>query len=116
MTTTAPATAAQSLAGLARVRPAGWLANPMPQDQEAVLARAREALERDHPDIDGRLTLLAARYTAAVVAVYTSAGTVVLKLHADPAAYAERRWRTRCWTGLRRSPPCTTSRPGPCRW
>uniref|UniRef100_A0AAU2VRL9 Aminoglycoside phosphotransferase domain-containing protein n=1 Tax=Streptomyces sp. NBC_00008 TaxID=2903610 RepID=A0AAU2VRL9_9ACTN len=45
-------------------------------------------LERDHPDIDGRLTLLAARYTAAVVAVHTSCGTVVLKLHADPAAYA----------------------------
>lgn len=88
MTAAAPATAAESLAGLARVRPAGWLANPMPSDQEEVLARAREVLERDHPDIDGRLTLLAARYTAAVVAVHTSVGTVVLKLHADPAAYA----------------------------
>ncbi|MFJ6699844.1 hypothetical protein ACIQM4_27785 [Streptomyces sp. NPDC091272] len=88
MTTTAPATAAESLAGLARVRPAGWLANPMPRDQDAVLARAREVLERDHPGIDGRLTLLAARYTAAVVAVHTPAGTAALKLHADPAAYA----------------------------
>ncbi|MFD7735300.1 hypothetical protein ACFV6F_33570 [Kitasatospora phosalacinea] len=88
--TAAPATAAEALTGLARIRPAGWLATPMPTDPATLLARARQALAADHPGIDGRLTVISARYTAAVFTVHRPDGAdpLVLKLHADAAAYA----------------------------
>ncbi|MFI5756660.1 hypothetical protein [Streptomyces sp. NPDC051569] len=85
---TAPATAAEALTGLARVRPAGWLATPMPADPAALLARARQALADDHPGVLGRVSVVSARYTAAVFAVHRAEGSLVLKLHADAAAYA----------------------------
>lgn len=88
--TIAPATAAEALTGLARIRPAGWLATPMPTDPVDLLVRARQALSVDHPGMDGRVSVLSARHTAAVFAVHRppSEGSLVLKLHADPAAYA----------------------------
>ncbi|MGE7439934.1 hypothetical protein [Kitasatospora sp. NPDC001175] len=86
--TTAPATAAEALAGLARIRPAGWLATPMPADPDTLLARARQALAADHPGVDGTLRLVSARYTAAVFTVHQATGPLTLKLHADPIAYA----------------------------
>ncbi|MFF3264975.1 hypothetical protein ACFYWO_38160 [Streptomyces sp. NPDC002932] len=88
--TTAPATAAQALTGLARIRPPGWLADPMPADPDALLVRARQALADDHPGVDGRVSLVSARYTAAVFTVHRPPPqqSLVLKLHADPAAYA----------------------------
>ncbi|MFF7455967.1 hypothetical protein [Kitasatospora sp. NPDC008115] len=88
--TTAPATAAEALTGLARTRPAGWLATPMPTDPVDLLPRAHRALAADHPGVNGRLSVISARYTAAVFAVHRPPpeGSLVLKLHADPAAYA----------------------------
>ncbi|ARF83260.1 hypothetical protein ACIG0C_34915 [Kitasatospora aureofaciens] len=88
--TTAPATAAEALTGLARIRPAGWLATPMPTDPVDLLVRARQALAADHPGVTGRVSVLSARYTAAVFAVHRSPpeGSLVLKLPDDPAAYA----------------------------
>ncbi|MEU6236930.1 hypothetical protein [Kitasatospora sp. NPDC047058] len=86
--TTDPATAAQALTGLARIRPAGWLATPMPHDPAALLVRARQALAADHPGVNGRISLISARYTAAVFAVHRPESSLALKLHADPAAYA----------------------------
>ncbi|MEV0536832.1 hypothetical protein [Kitasatospora sp. NPDC050463] len=88
--TTAPATAAQALTGLARIRPAGWLATPMPTDPVDLLVRARQVLAADHPGVDGRVSVVSARYTAAVFAVHRPPPecSLVLKLHADPAAYA----------------------------
>ncbi|MEE4544060.1 hypothetical protein V2S66_19040 [Streptomyces sp. V4-01] len=83
-----PASAAQALAGLARIRPDGWLATPMPDDPGALLNRAREALEAERPGWAGRLRLLSSRYTAAVFAVSDQYGQRILKLHADPAAFA----------------------------
>ncbi|MFJ7274652.1 hypothetical protein [Kitasatospora sp. NPDC098663] len=86
---TAPAaTAAEALSGLARIRPAGWLGTALPQDPEGLLALARRALETDHPGVTGELTMLAARYTAAVFTVGGTQEPLVLKLHADPAAFA----------------------------
>ncbi|MET8630291.1 hypothetical protein ABZW30_42405 [Kitasatospora sp. NPDC004669] len=84
----APATAAEALTGLARIRPAGWLATPMPTDEQTLLARARRALDADHPGVAGTLRLVAARYTAAVFTVHTPTGPQILKLHADPGAFA----------------------------
>ncbi|OKJ05595.1 hypothetical protein [Kitasatospora sp. CB01950] len=88
--TTAPATAAQALTGLARIRPAGWLATPMPSDPVDLLVRARQVLSADHPGVNGRVSVVSARYTAAVFVVHRPPPEVplVLKLHADPAAYA----------------------------
>lgn len=86
--TTTPATAAEALTGLARIRPTGWLATPMPADSAALLVRARQALAADHPDVKGRVSVLSARYTAAVFAVHRPQGSLALKLHADAAAYA----------------------------
>lgn len=88
--TTAPATAAEALTGLARIRPAGWLATPMPTDPLDLLVRARQVLAADHPGVHGRVSVLSARYTAAVFAVHRPPpeGSLVLKFHADPAAYA----------------------------
>ncbi|MFJ4672766.1 hypothetical protein [Kitasatospora purpeofusca] len=88
--TTAPATAAQALTGLARTRPTGWLPTPMPADPADLLLRAHQALAADHPGETGRISLLSGRYTAAVFAVHRPPpqGSLVLKLHADPAAYA----------------------------
>ncbi|MFJ3713242.1 MULTISPECIES: hypothetical protein [unclassified Streptomyces] len=88
--TTAPATAAEALTGLARIRPAGWLATPMPADPVDLLVRARQALAADHPGVDGRVSVVSARYTAAVFTVHRPPpeGSLVLKLHADAAAYA----------------------------
>lgn len=89
MVTTAPAsTAAEALTGLARIRPAGWLATPMPSAPAALLVRARRALAADHPGVTGRLRLVSARYTAAVCVLHRPEGSLALKLHADPAAYA----------------------------
>ncbi|MGW8491629.1 hypothetical protein [Streptomyces sp. NPDC055886] len=88
--TTAPATAAQALAGLARIRPPGWLAAPMPADAVDLLVLARRVLAADHPGVSGRVSVLSARYTAAVFAVHRPPpeSSRVLKLHADPVAYA----------------------------
>ncbi|MEU2955647.1 hypothetical protein [Streptomyces xanthochromogenes] len=88
--TSAPATAAEALTGLARIRPPGWLAAPMPSDPAALLGRARQALAADHPGVTGRVSVLSARYTAAVFVVHQvpAGASLVLKLHADPAAYA----------------------------
>ncbi|MFE7492170.1 hypothetical protein [Kitasatospora sp. NPDC057541] len=88
--TTAPATAAEALTGLARTRPTGWLTTPMPTDPADLLVRARRALAADHPGVNGRVSVISARYTAAVFAVHRPPphGSLVLKLHADPAAYA----------------------------
>ncbi|MFE6867743.1 hypothetical protein ACFVFS_14375 [Kitasatospora sp. NPDC057692] len=88
--TTGPATAAEALTGLARIRPAGWLATPMPTDPAALLVRARRTLAADHPGMNGRVSVISARYTAAVFAVHRQPpqGTLALKLHADAAAYA----------------------------
>ncbi|MEW1694269.1 hypothetical protein [Streptomyces sp. NPDC091278] len=88
--TTAPATAAEALTGLARIRPAGWLATPMHADPVALLARARQVLAADHPGVNGRVSVVSARYTAAVFTVHRPPpeNSLVLKLHADPAAYA----------------------------
>lgn len=89
-TTAAPATAAQALTGLARIRPPGWLTTPMPTDPVDLLAQARKTLAADHPGVDGRVSVLSARYTSAVFAVHRTPPEVplVLKLHADAAAYA----------------------------
>ncbi|MFJ9620036.1 hypothetical protein [Streptomyces noursei] len=38
--------------------------------------------------MDGRLSVVSARYTAAVLALHRPEGSLVLKLHADAAAYA----------------------------
>ncbi|MEU4507384.1 hypothetical protein [Streptomyces sp. NPDC024089] len=86
--TAGPATAAEALAGLARTRPPGWLAAPMPTDPVALLQRARQALAADHPDVNGKVSVIRARYTAGVLAVHQPEGSLVLKLHADAAAYA----------------------------
>ncbi|MFE8977611.1 hypothetical protein ACFYM7_29920 [Streptomyces cyaneofuscatus] len=88
--TTVPTTAAQALTGLARIRPPGWLATPMPADPVNLLVRARRVLAADHPGVNGRVSVLSARYTAAVFAVHRPPpeSSLVLKLHADPAAYA----------------------------
>ncbi|MFJ5738282.1 hypothetical protein [Streptomyces microflavus] len=88
--TTAPATAAQALTGLARIRPSGWLATPMPTDPADLLVRARRVLAADHPGVGGRASVVSARYTAAVFTVHRPPpeSSLVLKLHADPAAYA----------------------------
>jgi len=88
--TTASATAAQALAGLARIRPPGWLAAPMPADAVDLLVLARRVLAADHPGVNGRVSVLSARYTAAVFAVHRPPpeSSLVLKLHADPVAYA----------------------------
>ncbi|KOV29099.1 hypothetical protein ADK60_18000 [Streptomyces sp. XY431] len=88
--TTEPATAAEALTGLARTRPTGWLATPMPTDPVDLLLRARRALAADHPGVNGRISVISARYTAAVFAVHrpSTQGSLVLKLHADSAAYA----------------------------
>ena len=87
---TAPATAAQALTGLAPIRPAGWPAPPMPADPLDLLLRARRVLATDHPGVNGRVSVVSARYTAAVFTVHRPPPYVplVLKLHADPAAYA----------------------------
>ncbi|MCX4554320.1 MULTISPECIES: hypothetical protein [unclassified Streptomyces] len=83
------ATAAQALTGLAHIRPAGWLATPMPEDPVALLMRARQALTDDHPGVNGRISVVSPRYTAAVSVLHQTGDTsLVLKLHADPAAYA----------------------------
>lgn len=87
--TTAPATAAQALTGLARIRLPGWLATPMPTDPVDLLVRARQVLAADHPGVNGRVSVVSARYTAAVFTVHRPLeASLVLKLHADPAAYA----------------------------
>ncbi|MGW7312672.1 hypothetical protein [Streptomyces sp. NPDC054865] len=88
--TTGAATAAQALTGLARIRPTGWLTSPMPTDPVDLLVRARRALADDHPGVDGRVSVISARYTAAVFTVHRPPpnSSLVLKLHADPAAYA----------------------------
>ncbi|WP_434593395.1 hypothetical protein [Streptomyces sp. A5-4] len=86
--TAAPATAAEALAGLARIRPDGWLATPMPTARGTLLNRARKALEAEHPGWNGRLRLVSSRYTAAVFVVSDASGLRVLKLHADPAGFA----------------------------
>ncbi|MFE9374712.1 hypothetical protein ACFYM2_33765 [Streptomyces sp. NPDC006711] len=90
MTSSAPGTAAEALTGLARIRPPGWLAAPMPSDPAALIGRARQALADDHPGVTGRLCVLSTRYTAAVFAVNPDPpeASLVLKLHADPTAYA----------------------------
>ncbi|MFF3981026.1 hypothetical protein [Streptomyces sp. NPDC001828] len=87
---TGAATAAEALTGLARIRPPGWLATPMPSDPAGLLLRARQALAVDHPVVKGRIRLVSARYTAAVFTVHRPPphDALVLKLHADPAAYA----------------------------
>ncbi|MFD4904155.1 hypothetical protein [Kitasatospora purpeofusca] len=86
----APATAAQALTGLARIRPAGRLTTPMPSDPVDLLLRARRVLTADHPGVNGRISVVSARYTAAVFTVHRPPPELplVLKLHADPAAYA----------------------------
>ncbi|MFE3683031.1 hypothetical protein ACFXPM_07275 [Streptomyces sp. NPDC059095] len=88
--TSAPATAAEALTGLARIRPPGWLAAPMPSDPAALLGRAHQALADDHLGATGRISVLSTRYTAAVFVVHQVPpdSSLVLKLHADPAAYA----------------------------
>ncbi len=83
-----PATAAEALSGLIQVRPHGWLASPLPTDPAAVAHRLHTVLaDHDgHPAASGPLQVLAARATAAVASLGTSA-RAVLKLHADPGAY-----------------------------
>lgn len=60
----------------------------MPAAPDALLARARQALEVDHAGVDGRLGLVSARYTTAVFTLHQPAGPLVLKLHADAASFA----------------------------
>ncbi|MGW8730518.1 phosphotransferase [Streptomyces sp. NPDC055808] len=60
----------------------------MPQDPGILIDRAYEALEAERPRWAGRLRLLSSRYTAAVFAVSDTSGQAILKLHADPAAFA----------------------------
>ncbi|WP_336052216.1 hypothetical protein [Streptomyces sp. CA2R101] len=83
-----PATAAEALHGLIRVRPHGWLASPLPTSPAAAAERLHQA-RRDHaghPAAGGPLEVLAARATAAVAALGTPP-TAVLKVHADADAY-----------------------------
>jgi hypothetical protein len=84
----APTTAAEALVGLARIRPNGWLATPLPDNPGVLLERARAALEADQAGFDGRLRLVSSRYTAAVFTVSDPSGMRVLKLHADPVGFA----------------------------
>ncbi|MCX5326294.1 hypothetical protein [Streptomyces sp. NBC_00120] len=88
-----PATAAEALRGLIRVRPHGWLASPLPTTPAAVADRLRAVLDQDYgddPAAGGPLGVLAARATAAVATV-GEPPAAVLKLHADTDAYdAER--------------------------
>ncbi|MFE4018518.1 hypothetical protein ACFXPZ_14005 [Streptomyces sp. NPDC059101] len=84
-----PATAAEALHGLIRVRPYGWLASPLPTNPAAAAERLHEVRDQDHADhpaAGGPLEVLAARATAAVAALGTPP-TAVLKLHADVGAY-----------------------------
>lgn len=84
-----PATAAEALDGLIRVRPHSWLASPLPTAPAAAAEHLREALDQGHgdsPAAGGPLRVLAARATAAVAAV-GEPPNAVLKLHADQAAY-----------------------------
>ncbi len=84
-----PATAAEALNGLIRVRPHGWLASPLPTAPAAAAGRLRTVLAQDytdHPAAGGPLRVLAARATAAVAALGEPPATV-LKHHADTAAY-----------------------------
>jgi hypothetical protein len=83
-----PATAAEALDGLVRVRPHGWLASPLPTSPAAAadLLHAARDTHGEHPAADGPLYLLAARSTAAV-ACLGAPPHAVLKLHADAGAY-----------------------------
>ncbi|WP_433856670.1 hypothetical protein [Streptomyces kronopolitis] len=84
-----PATAAEALHGLIRVRPHGWLASPLPTTPAAAAERLRAVLDQDHADAPaagGPLRVLAARATAAVATV-GEPPAAVLKLHADTGAY-----------------------------
>lgn len=83
-----PATAAEALRGLIRVRPHGWLAHPLPTAPAAAADLLRDALAHHGAGLvpDGPLRVLAARATAAVAAL-GNPPEAVLKLHADTAAY-----------------------------
>ncbi|MFE9016807.1 hypothetical protein [Streptomyces cyaneofuscatus] len=96
-----PTTAAESLAGLIRVRPHGWLASPLPADPTAVaglLHRARTA--HDLARAAEPMRVLSARATAAV-AELGDPPRCVLKLHADRNAYLQ---ETLAYTLLGNSP------------
>ncbi|WJY43271.1 hypothetical protein QT196_39110 (plasmid) [Streptomyces sp. P9-2B-2] len=84
-----PATAAEALHGLIRVRPYGWLASPLPTNPAAAaerLHKVRDQDHADHPAAGGPLEVLAARATAAVAAL-GEPPAAVLKVHADPDAF-----------------------------
>ncbi|MFF0629894.1 hypothetical protein [Streptomyces sp. NPDC004296] len=84
---THPATAAEALSGLIRLRPHGWLASPLPTDPAAVTDHLHTALaDHEHPAAAEPLRVLAARATAAVASL-GNPPRAVLKLHADPDAY-----------------------------
>ncbi|MET9676420.1 hypothetical protein ABZY68_25495 [Streptomyces sp. NPDC006482] len=83
------ATAAEALRGLTRVRPHGWLTDPLPTDPAAAADLLREALaHHDTPEgvSGGPVRVLAARATA-VVGTVGDPVHAVLKVHADPAAH-----------------------------
>ncbi|MFC8710336.1 MULTISPECIES: hypothetical protein [unclassified Streptomyces] len=85
---TRPATAAEALRGLIRVRPHGWLTAPLPTGPAAAadLLHSARTAHGTHPAAGGPLRLLSARATAAVASL-GDPPHAVLKLHADAAAY-----------------------------
>ncbi|WP_018635325.1 hypothetical protein [Parafrankia elaeagni] len=80
------AVAVGPLAGAARTRPDGWLADPLTTDQALAAAEAAAILQHRYPRADGPVRCLTARYRSAVFTV-GSPPLAVLKRHADTAAY-----------------------------
>ncbi|MCM3920700.1 hypothetical protein ND748_03285 [Frankia sp. AiPs1] len=80
------AVAAGPLAGAARARPDGWLAQPLGTDPATATEQARTLLALHHPDVVGPVRCLTARYRSATFAV-GHPPHAIFKWHADEAAY-----------------------------
>lgn len=74
------------LDGAARVRPDGWLTDPLTTNPEHATAQARALLHRHHATSPGPVRCLSARYCTAVF-VLGDPPTRILKRHGDEAAF-----------------------------